>query len=214
MKKIALSASLACITQLVAGTFFVQPNMVLAPAYAKSSHSNSHSLDAGMSEENIGGKPYSIAKVVVHAHPEQVWQVLSDYGNAARVFPMLKKCQVIEDHGTTKIVKHVVSPSGPAGTYQYTLELKEQAPHVMEWHRIAGDFKEVDGCWRLEPLDGGHSTLVTYASHVNGGLFIPQMLIKRQNRADMPQVMAALKKQAEGNSIQIAGRPGSPSHTE
>ncbi|HEY9713744.1 MAG TPA: SRPBCC family protein, partial [Chroococcales cyanobacterium] len=73
----------------------------------------------------------------------------------------------------------------------------------------SGDFKEVDGVWKLEPLDGGHSTLVTYSAHVNGGLFVPQALVRRQFHVDMPNIMASLKQQSEHAGVQIAGRPTS-----
>jgi ribosome-associated toxin RatA of RatAB toxin-antitoxin module len=196
-------ASVALMTQTLFSIAAVPPNMVLAPAAAKTSEAET------ITEETIGGKSFSVSREVVHAKPEQVWQVLTDYSNAPRVFPMLKKCQVLEDHGCVKVVKHRITPSGPVGTYEYTLQIKEVPCKIMEWHRISGDFKEVDGLWKLEPIDGGHSTLVTYSSHVNGGLFFPQMMIKRQFRIDTPQVMASLRKQAERETTQIAGRPNS-----
>lgn len=172
---------------------------MVQPAFA-------HAAEAAkVTEEEVAGKTFCVSRQVIHARPDQVWQVLADYNNAPRVFPMMKKCQILEDHGPSKLVLHCVEPSGPVGTFEYIVEIKEQAPKALEWHRKSGDFKEVDGFWKLEPLDGGHSTLVTYSSHVNGGLFIPQILIKRQAHADMPIVMASLKRQSELNS-QIAGR--------
>jgi ribosome-associated toxin RatA of RatAB toxin-antitoxin module len=157
-------------------------------------------------DEQIGGKPFCVSKQVIHAKPDQVWEVLTDYKNVSHVFPMMKKCQIIEDHGPTKIVKHCVAPTGPVGTFEYILEIKEVAPKTIEWHRISGDFKEVDGFWKLEALEGGHSTLVTYSSHIAGGLLMPQILIKHQAHTDMPIVMSSLKREAE-NGAQIAGRP-------
>ena len=75
-------------------------------------------------------------------------------------------------------------------------------------HRLSGAFKQVDGYWKLDPLDGGHTTLVTYASYVDGGFLVPQGLVKRQSRIDMPQVMSTLKAQTESQgAVQIAGRP-------
>lgn len=190
--------------QLSVFVTIVPPNMVMAPVSAKCAESD----EVPITEQKIGNKVFSVSKTVVHARPEAVWQILVDYANAPRVFPMLKKCQVLEERGSTKVVKHRITPSGPAGTYEYVVEIKESAPHTMEWHRVSGDFKEVDGYWRLEPMDSGHSTLVTYSSYVNGGMFMPQMLIKRQFRSDAPQIMAALRQQAESNANQIANRPG------
>jgi ribosome-associated toxin RatA of RatAB toxin-antitoxin module len=157
-------------------------------------------------DEMHGQKCFQVVKMVVKAKPEQVFRILVDYENAPSVFPHLKKCHVLEDHGATKIVQHQVQPSGPFGTYNYILEVKEIPNKSLEWHRVKGDFKEVDGYWKLEPSEGGHHTIVTYSSYTNGGLFIPQILIKRQVHVDMPGVMSALKTQAELGT-QIAGRP-------
>lgn len=70
---------------------------------------------------------------------------------------------------------------------------------------MSGAFKEVDGYWKLEPIEGGHSTLVTYSAYVNGGFFMPQPLVKRQCKIDMPQIMSTLRSEAE--TPQIANRP-------
>jgi coenzyme Q-binding protein COQ10 len=164
-------------------------------------------------EEQMHGKTYVVARVMVKAPPEKVFQILTDYDHANSVFPQVKQCKLVKDKGATKLVQHEIAPSGiPGCTYEYLLEIKESAPNAMEWHRISGDFKNVDGYWKLEPAEGGKSTNVTYASFVDGGLFIPQMLIRRQCKIDMANVMSTLKTSAEstGSSVQIAGRPARP----
>ncbi|MBS1991695.1 MAG: SRPBCC family protein [Cyanobacteria bacterium SZAS LIN-2] len=160
-------------------------------------------------EEQMHGKTYVVARVTVKAPPEKVFQILSDYDHADKVFPQVKRCKLVSEKGTSKVVKHEIAPSGMPGTYEYMLDIKETAPHALEWHRISGDFKQVDGYWKLDPTEGGHATLVTYASYVDGGMFIPQLLIRRQSKIDMAGVVNTLKAQAEANacSVQIAGRP-------
>ncbi|HEY9714948.1 MAG TPA: SRPBCC family protein, partial [Chroococcales cyanobacterium] len=111
------------VSHLVCLAIAAQPFMVSSVA-AKSDKAAAHSV----TEETVGGKPYSVTRLVIKATPEQVWSVLADYSNAPSVFPQLKHCQVIEDKGTTKIVKHIIEPTGLPGRYKYVLELKEQAP--------------------------------------------------------------------------------------
>jgi hypothetical protein len=162
-----------------------------------------------LSEEEMHGKTFVVCKLHIKAKPEQVWQILADYNNASHVFPILKECELLEDKGTTKITRHVIAPSGVPGTYEYVLEIREAAPSTMEWHRVSGDFHDVDGYWKLEPEDLGHHTLVTYASYVNGGLFIPQVLIRHQFHVDMPQALIALRNRAELDQQKLATRhPG------
>lgn len=179
----------------------LQPVVVAQPCEARQKSECPHAV----MEEVHNGKTFCVSHALIKAKPDEVWTILTDYNNAHRTFPMMKKCQVLEDHGNTKIMKHIVAPSGLIGTYEYVIELKETDKKALEWKRISGSFKEVDGFWRLEPVEGGRHTMVTYASYVNGGMFIPQGLIKRQFRTDMPQVMSLLTKSAEGGT-QIASR--------
>ena len=156
-------------------------------------------------EETIQNKPFQVSKIAVNARPDQVWAILTDYHSAPLVFPTVKKCQLLADKGSTKVVHHEVRPSGVMKNFAYQLELKEHGHHKLEWRRVSGDFKEVEGFWKLEPTDGGRRTLVTYASYVNGGFWMPQALIKRQFRIDMPAVMTALKSHAE-KTVHLASR--------
>ncbi|MDZ4838062.1 MAG: SRPBCC family protein [Candidatus Melainabacteria bacterium] len=180
---------------------------ISSPAAFADSHKHSKTIEApAVTESVIEGDKYSISKIVVHAAPHQIWQVLTDYDNANKVFPQVKKCQLIKEDGHLKTIKHTVAPSGPVGTYSYVLKVTEKAPHSLEWSRVSGAFKQVKGYWKLEPLDHGRTTLVTYASYVDGGFFVPAPLIRRQNRIDMPAVMVSLKGQVESKT-QIAGKP-------
>jgi ribosome-associated toxin RatA of RatAB toxin-antitoxin module len=183
--------------KLLALTFALALNLspgisIVQPACARPEANNITVMD-----EQIGDRPYQVTKVLIKARPEQVWQIITDYSGAPNIFANLKKCQVLLDKGCTKIVRYNLHPSGLIATFEYDLEVKELPNRLIEWHRVAGDFKAVEGYWKLEPVDCGRSTVVTYANHVNGGLFMPQALIRRQSRIDLPGVMAALKNQSE-----------------
>jgi ribosome-associated toxin RatA of RatAB toxin-antitoxin module len=177
-----------------------------APAKASIAEPQIASMSDGqptICDEVINGKTFCVSRIIVKANLEKVWHVLTDYKHAVQVFPLLKKCEMLESHGNTRISKHEIAPTGLPETYEYILEIHETAPTSMEWHRLSGDFKDVDGSWKLEPINSGKETLVTYASHVTGGFFMPQILIRRQAHIDMPKTLAALKKHTE-HSIEIA----------
>lgn len=184
----------------------LQPLLVPVAATAKCS-AEMRQAPPEVTEENINGKSFCVCKIVVNAKQEQVWRILTDYNSAGRVFPQLKKSKLIEDRGDVKIIDQEVAPSGVCATYDYQLEVKEAFPQKLEWHRLKGDFKQVDGYWKLEPLEDGHSTLVTYSTYVNAGLFPPQMLIKHQFHIDMPSILTHLKNESEAAGLRIARRP-------
>ncbi len=203
IKNVSRKAAQGILTlTLLSSLSFVFPQSNAQQAYAKTATD-----EVVISQSDIGGDSYAVCKQLIKAPADQIWQILSDYDNAYRIFGMVKACKVLEDNGSEKIISHTVAPSGPVGTFTYTLKVKEKGPYYMEWTRIKGAFKQVKGYWKLEPQDGGRSTLVTYASFVDGGMFIPKPLIKRQCRIDMPNVMTTLKSEVE-TKVRIAKRPG------
>lgn len=203
--------ALSILSAVVAG--FIGISACTAPALA-AQHAAHHAAPE-VTEEKIGSRSYQVSRIVVKARPEHVWQILTDFNGAPAVFSTLKKSHLVENKGAVKVVHQEVRPSGVLDTYSYDLEVKEVAAathKMMEWKRLRGDFREVEGFWKLDAAEGGHATLVTYASYVNGGFFVPQILVKRQTRIDMPQAMLQLKKHAESHvrlatSDMTAGQP-------
>ncbi len=162
-------------------------------------------------EVRVDGKLFQKMSTILEAPPEAIWQILTDYGRATEIFTNLKRCKVLEDKGSTKLVSHTIAPTGLPGTFQYVVKVKETAPTRIEWQRIAGAFREVDGYWALEPLDAGRATRVTYCAHINGGLFYPQPVVRRQVQMDMPQVMSNLQGEVkELKRLRIARKPEEP----
>jgi ribosome-associated toxin RatA of RatAB toxin-antitoxin module len=207
-KKFSKSATIGAL--LIVGQIFSPANLPFtSPALAKRNTQqlvlDQENEKPGITDETINGKTYCVTRTLVKAKPDQVWQILTDYRHAVNIFPLLKKCEVLENHGSTKIAKHEIAPSGIPDTFEYILEVHETAPKLMEWRRISGDFKEVEGSWKLEPANNGKYTEVTYSSHVTGGFLMPQMIIKHQAHIDMPDTLLALKKHAE-STTQIASR--------
>lgn len=160
-----------------------------------------------LEEQVQNNKNFQVSHVLVKSSPAAVWQVLTDYSGAPKTFQTLKKVQVLSECGNNKRVHYQVRPTGLIATYEYDLDIKETPHKQIEFHRVNGDFKEIEGFWKLEPAEGGRATIVTYGSHINGGLFLPQALIKHQSRVDMPLALSALRTAAE-SSTQIAARAG------
>lgn len=186
INRFALAILIACL-----------PMSVVVPStYASDKLHAHHAHQSAVTEEKIGNRTYQVTRMKIHAPAEHIWNVLTDYDNAASVFPCLKKCKVLHHKGHVKEIEQQIRPSGVPGTFTYTLEITETPHKLQQWRRLRGDFNEVEGFYKLEPAEDG-TTLVTYANYVNGGFFMPQGLVKRQARADFPAVMAALKHHSE-----------------
>lgn len=152
-------------------------------------------------EQILEGHTFHVGKILVNAPLDRVQGVLRDYEGAHRVYPNVKHCCVVSDKGSVKNIAFTIGAPGNLWKFDYVLEVTDQ-PGYIEWRRVSGAFKENRGFWRLEPVDGGHATLVTYAKFIDGGLLFPQIFVNRELRTAMPQILSNLKLLAEaGNTV-------------
>jgi ribosome-associated toxin RatA of RatAB toxin-antitoxin module len=165
-------------------------------------------METGMvtAEEVVDGKTFHIGKTIVNASPEQVFDVLTDYANATKLFDNLKKTSVVASSSDENTTDVSFSLKGLANiwNFDYVLRMKETFPSRIDFHRLSGAFKANEGYWKIEPLDAsGKRTLVTYSKYVDGGM-IPQSMVNKQVKEAMPTVMANVKAHAEAKAVQVS----------
>ena len=147
-----------------------------------------------LSEQNIGGKKFHIAKQTVNASKDQIWTVLTDYQGAAGHFSHLKRSTKINGAKQDGLVGFTAKTGIGPLTVDYVLQIKENIPAgTIEWKRHSGAFKANEGYWQLQPLDDGKRTLVTYAKHIDAGFPIPQSLAHKAVKESMPVIFKDLK---------------------
>jgi uncharacterized membrane protein len=150
-----------------------------------------------VSETKIGAKTYATGSILVKARRERIWEILTDYENAPELFQDVKKCHVLEDYGAKKLVRQVVMPKGSPMHFDYTIEVSENAPELMQWHRTSGALKDVSGSWKLEPDSTHRNTIITYSIYIDGGIFLPAWLLRGQSKNLLPDVLRSVKEAAE-----------------
>jgi ribosome-associated toxin RatA of RatAB toxin-antitoxin module len=87
------------------------------------------------------------------APPPAVWSVLTDYDHHAKILPYMSESRILKPAPLT--VKQVGSIKILFWTYhmEVTQEIIQTPPREMRFHAIAGDFKRLEGVWRLVPAD-------------------------------------------------------------
>jgi len=157
-----------------------------------------------MFEKTSNGKVYVVGRTVIETTPNCVYNTLTDYEHAPRIFSSLKSCRVVSQTPDSKNIFFSASAAGGLLTLAYVLEVKEKPPNLIEWRRVNGSFKANQGYWKLEPVRSGKATLVTYSKYVDGGLFIPKFFIRRELHANMQLVLSELRKHSEMYNKRIA----------
>ena len=135
------------------------------------------------------------AAVRIPAPAESVWNVMTDCVQAPRYVPGLKHCRRIDGapDGRWDDIEHEVRYSWLLPAVRYVFRAEYERPHRMDFHRISGDLKAEEGTWLLTQTPDGAATVVEYEVYLDPGFWIPQFLVARLLRKDVPAVLSGLR---------------------
>jgi hypothetical protein len=152
------------------------------------------------------------AAVLIHATPEAIWRIVTDCREAGAFVPGLRSCRRVDaaPDGRWEDIEQEVHYSWLLPTVRYVFRAQYDRPHRIDFHRVSGDLRAEEGAWHLSEMPNASATLVEYEMYLDPGFFVPQILVKRTLRTDLPQALNALKRRIEATPSQ----PGSAAHTE
>ena len=148
------------------------------------------------------------AAVRIEATPEAIWSAVTDCRQALAFVPGLRHCRRIDGapDGSWQDVEHEVRYSWLLPSVRYVFRAVYRPPHRIDFHRISGDLKEEEGSWLLNATADGSATVVEYEVYVDPGFWIPQTLIARWLRLDLPQALTGLRDRVEDAPSEHASR--------
>ena len=127
-----------------------------------------------------------------------VWSVMIDCARAAALMVNVKYCHVLSrDPAGHWDVREQVTRASLLPGVRIVMRSDYDAPHSVAFHRTDGDFKILEGEWRLEPLDGGTRTRVYYLSRMSAPFAAPAFLMRAAIRASLPATLENLRKASE-----------------
>jgi uncharacterized protein YndB with AHSA1/START domain len=140
------------------------------------------------------------AAVRVQASAEAVWRVLTDCTQAPLFVPGLQHCRRIDGapDGRWEDIELQVRYSWLLPELRYVSRAQYERPHRIDFHRISGDLKQEEGTWFLTQTEDGSATVVEYEMYLDLGFWIPQFLVARSLRKDVPAVLSGLRNRVEG----------------
>lgn len=118
------------------------------------------------------------ASFVVPATRQQVWAVLTDFGNMASFVSNLKESKIIGASGDTlNIFQRGTAQYGPITfPFESTRELRLTPFGVIRSRLISGNMRKMEGLTKL--AEEGEQTRVTYHAESIPGVWIPPVLGK------------------------------------
>jgi uncharacterized protein YndB with AHSA1/START domain len=153
------------------------------------------------------------AAVRIKSSPEAIWSVMTDCRQAPLFVPGLKGCRRVDGalDGSWEDFEHVVRYSWLLPTVRYVFRAQYDRPHRISTRRISGDLKEEEGTWLLTPAADAAATVVEYEVYIDPGFWIPQALITRSLRKDLPAALAGLRDRVESTQA-AAPHTAAPAH--
>jgi len=135
------------------------------------------------------------AAVRIPAPAETIWSVMTDCAEALQYVPGLRRCRRIDGaaDGRWEDIEHEVRYSWLLPGVRYVFRAQYERPHRMDFHRVSGDLKTVEGTWLLTGTRDGTATLVEYAVYVDPGFWTPQFLVTQTLRKDVSAVLSGLR---------------------
>ena len=132
--------------------------------------------------------------VVIHAPPEKVFAVITDYEKYPEFLPEVKKVKVEFGSGNVKEVTYTVDIKAKVITY--TLKHTARPPDELAWTMVRGEMmKGNDGAWVLQKVPEG--TEATYKIDLRLGALVPSMVERMLAEQSLPGLLANFKKRIE-----------------
>lgn len=139
------------------------------------------------------------AAVLIRARPEAVWAVMTDCRQTPLFVPGLKRCRRVDGapDGRWEDIEQEIRYAWFLPAVRYVLRADYDRPHRIDFHRISGDLKQEEGTWVLTATPDGAATVVDYEMYLDPGFWIPQALINRSLRKDLPAALLGLRERVE-----------------
>lgn len=140
---------------------------------------------------------YSIFDIEIDASPSRVWGLLTNYEKVPEVFGFITKVKRVRQTGPILLLEQEVQPLPPVPPIKYAVEVTEQKDEKLSWESRTLYVKVNKGFFKLQALEGGKKTHVTFASWAEAAILVPNFVVKLQQKIIMPKVLQILKEHAE-----------------
>ena len=139
------------------------------------------------------------AAVLIRARPEAVWAVMTDCRQTLLFVPGLRRCRRVDGDpdGRWEDIEQEIRYSWFLPTVRYVFRADYDRPRRIDFHRLSGDLKQEEGTWLLTATPDGAATMVEYEMYLDPGFWIPQVLVNRSLRKDLPAALAGLRERVE-----------------
>ncbi len=194
-----LAIPLAWAAALLAPAAGAQPGWVKDPAVERRLSGGEVVVQTAAAADPEHPRGRVRAAVLIRARPETIWSVMTDCRQTLRFVPGLRYCRRVDGapDGRWEDFEQEIRYSWFLPTVRYLFRADYDRPRRIDFHRLSGDLKEEEGAWVLTATADGTATIVEYEMYLDPGFWIPQVLVNRSLRKDLPAVLTGLRERVE-----------------
>lgn len=137
------------------------------------------------------------AAIDIPAPREVVWRVMTD---CARTGALIRNstCRVVSGDMRSGSDVRVQTMAGNMifPTMQNQVRTTYEPYSRMRFQRTGGDFRTLEGEWRLESINAGRGTRVIYVNRLAVNLRLPASLMREGMRRDVPKMLINLRRES------------------
>lgn len=136
------------------------------------------------------------AEILIEAPPEEIWKAITDHDHFTEFMPGVEGCKIEKDTGTSRLVHYKVAVAWKEIEYFLRLNYDRETFYV-NYHldkSLPHDIADAQGTWKLEPVDGGEKTWVTYSVFIDSGRFVPGFVERVLSKRQLPGVLENVRK--------------------
>jgi len=148
-------------------------------------------------KDNQDLSKYEVFDIEINASPAVVWSLLSTYEEVPKVFGFITRIKRLRQTGPILLLEQEVQPLPPVPAIKYTVEVTEEKEEKISWDGRTPYIKVNKGFFKLQSLNGGTRTHVTFACWAEAALLVPSFVVRIQQKIIMPKVLQILKDHAE-----------------
>jgi len=151
--------------------------------------------DVIVDSSDEGETRFVSARILIHETPGNVWRVLTNpYEFEGKISPRMRDVEILHDASERSVMKAKVEIFPPLIPFiTYTVESEYKPFEHVTFKRVAGSLKDFRGGWHLTPREGGLSTEVSYSMYVDPGMPLPQWIIRKAIKMELPRTLNALR---------------------
>ncbi len=136
-----------------------------------------------------------IHSAVLLEHPVgQVWALLDDKEAAPTYITGVRSARILSREENVIDIAQETEAPGTGRTFSYTIRHTTTFPHRVDFVRLSGHLRHIEGAWIFEPVDEGAKTLLVYQLHLDAGMLVPQSFVSSSQMKAVPEIMASIRR--------------------